>query len=151
MLQFQPPMLNDEVCRSSTGKHTSTQTYILSKNRGSLFTAIFLYYSSSNILKVKRRSPDTATFTKKETGFVFGGIIKSTQKYTHKQYLKYVSIDIVSVNYELSERKIHIWKTESKMSVSEPKFVHFSTFLNWSSTNKSQRDPKISPVVFLQV
>ena len=63
MLKFQPPMLNNEVCRSTTDKHTNkhththtythTQTYILmGKNRVNPFLTqrffIFLYFSILN-------------------------------------------------------------------------------------------------------
>ena len=56
MSKFQPPMLNNDVCRAVTDKqihkHTHKKTtYILSKNRGNLFfTAKFC-----NSLKVKKR------------------------------------------------------------------------------------------------
>ena len=46
MSKFQPPMLNDDVCRA----HTYTQTYI----QETFFMAIFFYFSFSICLKVKK-------------------------------------------------------------------------------------------------
>ena len=42
MLKFQPPSLNDEVCRPATDKRK--QNYEQSKNRGNLFYLQFFFF-----------------------------------------------------------------------------------------------------------
>ena len=48
MLKFQPPMLNDEVCRMATDKqthkYTNTQTYIQSKTEQTFFVFNFILF-----------------------------------------------------------------------------------------------------------
>ena len=59
MSKFQPPMLNDDVCRAATDKQTHKHTYKHTywvKTEDTFFTAKFFifYFSFSNSLKVKK-------------------------------------------------------------------------------------------------
>ena len=63
MSKFQPPMLNNDVCRAPTDKqthkhtHTHTQTYIQSKNWGNLFYGQIFYFLFFLLYLFERRFP----------------------------------------------------------------------------------------------
>ena len=72
MSKFQPPMLNDDICRvptdKQTHKHTHKHTYRV-KTEETFFTAKFFifYFSSSICLKVKKTVSNSDTMWREAT------------------------------------------------------------------------------------